>query len=283
MFVQNFKTTGVPFVNTSNTTTNPPGTKSQTFDSTRPDTDDFLTGETYTPVRVVRGGFLPQLTDPAADPDGALTAKGRFLRFAFSGHDAIYLEPNTTYGVFVSFVSPASQCALTFANLFRGNYAGGHGVRREGKLPSLYAPSLPGDVTDVIFVANQTAAADNGAAMNISAFDPDLAVRAGNMDFRSIEMPDVSTFRDLTFWIEETGDPPPLLVAEANQFAHTDVWIHLFRELSDDPANLLFVHGCVMGIGNKVGDEDASESLGRDDLSQDFSKKTKRFSCCVSY
>lgn len=147
VFVQIFNASGTPVVNNNGTTTKPPGTKWQTFAPTQPDTDDCLTGETYTNLRVVRGGFLPQLTNPATDPMGEKTAKGKYLRFALTGEDAVYLEPDTTHGFFVSFASPASERAMRFANNFMGDYSGGHGVRREGQYPAVYDPARPAHCT----------------------------------------------------------------------------------------------------------------------------------------
>lgn len=210
MYLQIMRVEGTPVLNTHGTTSNPPGARWQTFNPADPTTDDYLTGETFTNVRVIRGATMPDLMPFKWNSSGA-PGNGQFVRFALTGEDVIWLEPNTTYAFFIGFVAPAPERAMTFANQFRGNYPGGHGIRREGssELPAVYNPAEVNALTAKIFVANTNDVADNTAALDIATFDDDFNQRVLDMDFGTMGMPDVCTYRDLTFYIEGRLQNPP--------------------------------------------------------------------------
>jgi len=115
MYLQILAVSGTPVINNHGTTTSPPGTRWQTFNPANPITDDYMTGESYANVRVVRGAFMPDLTAYRSDTNGA-PGNGQFVRFALTGDDQVRLAPNTTYAFLIGFVEPAAERALTFAN-----------------------------------------------------------------------------------------------------------------------------------------------------------------------
>ena len=209
MYVQILRVEGSPVLNDHGTTANPPGARWQTFAPTNPTTDDYLTGETYTNLRVVRGGVMPDLAPFRSNPAGA-PGNGQFVRFELTGEDRVRLEPNTTYAFMVGFVEPAAERAMTLANNYGGSYAGGHGIRREGSAdtPAFFNPAEATPHTEAMFVADTNNVADNTAALDKASFDPDFAVRVANMNFSTMGMPDVCTFRDLTFYLQGDADAP---------------------------------------------------------------------------
>jgi hypothetical protein len=71
MYLQILALSGTPVINNHGTTASPPGTRWQTFNPANPITDDYMTGESYPNVRVVRGAFMPDLTPYRSDPNGA--------------------------------------------------------------------------------------------------------------------------------------------------------------------------------------------------------------------
>lgn len=203
MFVQWLEVTGQPRTNDHGTTTTPPGARWQTFNPKDATTDDYLEGEKYKSLRVVRGARMPDLTVYRAQPQGA-PGSGQFIRFAFTGADAVILQPHRTYGFLVGFVAPAPERAMTFANRFRGAYAGGHGIRREGSAdtPAFFNPAESTPFTRALWVGDTNNAAALAAALEKACFPENFVARVGDMTFGTMGMPDVCTFRDLEFYLE---------------------------------------------------------------------------------
>jgi len=77
-------------------------------------------------------------------------------------------------------------------------------------LPAFYNPAEVNALTDQIFVANTNDVVDNTAALDIATFDNDFTTRVMDMDFGTMGMPDVCTYRDLTFYLEGRLDDPPV-------------------------------------------------------------------------
>jgi hypothetical protein len=203
MFVQWLEVEGQATTNNHGTTAAPPGAHWQTFDPNDPTTDDFLEGETYKSLRVVRGARLPDLTPYKAYPEGA-PGNGQFIRFSFTGEDVLVLQPNRTYGFLVGFVSAAPERALTLANRFRGQYTGGHGLRREGSAdtPAFFNPAESTPYTRALLVGDTNDVEAMAAALEKACFPLNFAERAADMTFGTMGMPDVCTFRDLVFYLE---------------------------------------------------------------------------------
>lgn len=145
VFVQFFEVTGSPVINDNGT---PPGTQAKHGFSTNHRCDDFLTGVQFKPLRVVTGGRLPDL---AAEGGGKLT----YMRWSFTGRDALRLKRGKRYAFMVGFVEPGPERNFTLAN--RNNagspraaaiadaeaaYHGGWALRREGngRTPPLMIP-----------------------------------------------------------------------------------------------------------------------------------------------
>lgn len=196
VFVQFFEVVGTPVVNDNGT---PPGTRATHGFSTNHRCDDFATGVQYKPMRVVRGGRLPNL---AAKSDGKLT----YLRWAFPGGDEIRFEAGKRYAFMVGFLEPAPERNFTLANRNdaaspgpamandpNDGYPGGWGLRREGngKNPPLMIPgkSPPADPVVLRQLKYESA---------FPAGDARYAVPPTCEGY-----PDVDTYRDLEFCIVE--------------------------------------------------------------------------------
>ncbi|MCX8156865.1 MAG: hypothetical protein N3J91_10530 [Verrucomicrobiae bacterium] len=203
LFVQWLEVEGQPTTNHHGTTTAPPGTRWQTFNPNDPLTDDYLEGETFKNLRVVRGGFMPDLRPFKANPEGA-PGNGQFFRFTFTGDDHLVLQPNRTYGFLVGFVAPAADRAMALANEFRGHYPGGHGLRREGSAdtPAFFNPAESTPYTRALLVGDTNNAAAMAVALEKACFPVNFAERVADMSFGTMGMPDVCTYRDLVFYLE---------------------------------------------------------------------------------
>jgi hypothetical protein len=153
--VQWFAVTGEPRLRDHGT----PGFAGKFDRVTSPELDDYLEGETYTPLRVAEGR-LPATINP-----------GDYLKLNFTGEDEFALEPRRTYAFLLVFLDRAPLRGMTLANEYYGTYTPdpasplrGHGIRREG------LPEFPDD------------------------WKARLAQPPGTLGF-----PDVCTFRDLHF------------------------------------------------------------------------------------
>ncbi len=153
--VQWFEVTGEPRLNDHGT----PGFAGKFDRLTSPELDDYLEGETYTPLRVLEARLPEKL------------AKGDHLKLDFTGEDEFPLEPHRTYAFLLMFLTRAPLRGMTLANEYYGTYTPdptnklrGHGIRREG------LPQFPDD------------------------WKARLAQPPGTLGF-----PDVCTFRDLHY------------------------------------------------------------------------------------
>jgi hypothetical protein len=167
LFLQIFEVRGSPRLDDGGT----PGFAG-IFDRMRsPELDDFLEGETFESLAVVRGGFLPDSAGP-----------GWYLRLSLTGEYAPRLEPGGHYAFLLGFVERAAGRSMSLANAYYGSYAPdpsrpliGHGLRREGgsgpEGPPEFRPDLPDD------------------------FSARTALPPGTLGF-----PDVCTWRDLYWW-----------------------------------------------------------------------------------
>jgi len=205
MFLQWFKVTDNPVIRDHGTTTYPPGARWQTFNPKDPSTDDYIEGETFQSLRVVRGGIMPDLSQYRYDPKGA-PGNGQFIRFEFTGSDQIELEPETTYAFLVGFVEAAPERSLALANSFRGSFKEGHAIRREGSAdtPAYFNPSELTPYTLAMFISDTNNAAALKAALEKACFPVRFEERVSDTTFGTMGMPDVCTYRDLTFYLEGT-------------------------------------------------------------------------------
>lgn len=190
--VQWFEVTGRPRLNDHGT----PGFAGRFDRASSPELDDYLEGETYTPLRTVEGR-LPQKL-----------AKGDYLRLDFTGGDEIPLEPGRGYAFLLMFLDRAPDRGMTLANQYYGSYRPdpgerfrGHGIRREGR----------------------------------PAFADDWKARLGQSP-GTLGFPDVCTFRDLYFVVtvkpaEATATAPSLDRRDIEGWS-----VHVRRELLDREA-----------------------------------------------
>ncbi|MHC1767108.1 MAG: hypothetical protein AB9869_22870 [Verrucomicrobiia bacterium] len=153
--VQWFEVSGEPRLNDHDT----PGFARQFDRRSSPELDDYLEGETYSPLRVVEGR-LP-----------AVLNRSDYLKLDFTGDDEFVLEPRRTYAFLLMFLDRAPLRGMTLANEYYGTYTPdpantfrGHSIRREG------LPAFPDD------------------------WKARLTQPPGTLGF-----PDVCTFRDLHF------------------------------------------------------------------------------------
>jgi hypothetical protein len=158
--------------------------------------DDYLTGEQYESVTVLRGARFPTKhafglsADEAVDP-AHLALKGRYLRFDVSDADAI-LQPGETYAFLLMIDEAGEERGFTLANHYAGTYAGGHGIRRDG---SGVFPPPPADP------AKPFRDPANEIAWKAAHFPADVAARTA-IPPGTDGYPDVDTWRNLSFWVE---------------------------------------------------------------------------------
>ncbi len=194
VFVQFFEVRGTPRIDDNGT---PPGTKATHGFSTNHRCDDFVTGVTYEPLRVARGGRLPDL---ASEKAGKLT----YLKWDLSGDDELVLERGRRYAFVVGFVSPGKDRNFTLANannagspkppaLFDDldNYGGGWGLRREGNGATpprmVPGPTPPSDPDTLRRLRDESIFGTGEARYALSPTCDGY--------------PDVDTYRDLEFYL----------------------------------------------------------------------------------
>lgn len=209
LFVQFLEVTGQPRIHDNGT---PPGTDAKHGFSKNHRCDDFITGVAYRPLHLARGGVLPALPPTRrADrtPTGDDSGRGVYLRFAFTGADALRFEKGKRYAFMIGFEEPGKARGLTFANLNAASapdapalgdkhdlYPGGWSLRREGD--GTTPPAMfPGE--------NPPAEAAAFARLKKESLFP-----AGGARFAlaptSDGYPDVDTYRDLVFFLEAEAD-----------------------------------------------------------------------------
>ena len=195
VFVQFFTVTGTPEVDDNDT---PEGTESTHGFSKHHRTDDHLRGVTYEPLRVVRGGVLPELPG-----EGKLT----YLKWDFTGEDELTFEAGGRYAFMIGFAEPGGEPGkernFTLANrnlaaeqgppgLNTGadTYEGGWGLRREGKgVPPTLAPG-PNPPADAALRAKLLDESSFGTGEDRYSLSP-----------TTDGYPDVDTYRDLEFYL----------------------------------------------------------------------------------
>lgn len=165
--------------------------------------DDYITGETYTPLFAATGGVLPDEFAFGQSNSNGPTPKsqGTLLEFDLRKIGGPVLRPGGTYAFMVGFADEDIARALPLDNydfindadpspedLRHGPYAGGHVIRREGSV------EFPWENLDRIFDPEHP---------EYARF-PDFATRL-NQQPSTWGRPDVDTYRDLVFWI--TGSP----------------------------------------------------------------------------
>lgn len=187
VFIQLCEVAGYPTIN-DHGTTGPDGsgdgryTRWKTFNPADWQTDDYLDGESYKVVNTVQGPLPNTL------------AANDFLRFAFTGDDAILLSANTAYAWLIGFVSPSAEGgnrAFSLANELFGSYSGGHGLRRDGSTLDLERTFVR-DLGNLIDRAESAFAASFPAALTVRQSIP-----PGTFGF-----PDVEAYRDYRFYLE---------------------------------------------------------------------------------
>ena len=212
VFVQFFTVEGTPAVDDNDT---PAGAASTHGFSDHHRTDDKLTGVTYRPLRVVRGGTLPELPG-----DGKL----HYLKWDLTGGDELRCEAGKRYAFLVGFEEPAGgpgerNFTLANRNLAAADapasleggpdaYPGGWGLRREGKgePPTLVpGPNPPADPAVRQRLLDESAF---GTGEGRFALPP-----------TTDGYPDVDTYRDQEFYLLAKPDAPaddPAEQGEAN-------------------------------------------------------------------
>lgn len=121
--IQFFKVTGTPRLNDNGT----PGFAGYFDRSTSPELDDYLEGESYTPIYLATGKLPNDLK------------KGQYMKWDLEG-SPLTLEPHTHYAFMIMFLDRDEERSLSLYNNYYGNYRPnpnnpyiGHGIRREGK------------------------------------------------------------------------------------------------------------------------------------------------------
>jgi hypothetical protein len=170
--LQFFEVTGDPNVNESGT----PGRLGRFDRKAAPELDDYLEGEKYAPLRLIRGGRLPAKLEP-----------GMVLKFSLTEEDQLRLEKNRQYAFLLLFTERGPNRAVALANSYFGRYTpdparplAGHAVRREGGSGLAEAPEFKPDLPD------------------------DLALRTAQSP-GTLGFPDVCTWRDLWFTVTAAG------------------------------------------------------------------------------
>jgi hypothetical protein len=200
VFVQLFEVGGTAVIHDYGTTGTEQVSGGYTNPATRSMADDYITGEHYTPLLVATGALLPTAITLGQGNTAAPTSSsaGSLLRFDLTATGAPILHPGRRYAFMVGFVNHAPAMSIpldnwdylnqtspapTPAQLHSGPYAGGHAIRREGRIPDPHLNLSLVFSTDPIH----------------SVFDPATRFTQQPTTFGR---PDVDTYRDLTFWIE---------------------------------------------------------------------------------
>ncbi len=167
--------------------------KWHTFAPGRPTTDDYVSGHTFIPITVARGGVLP------ADID-----RDEYMRWELSGRSRIRLEPGKTYAWMVGFDEPGEHCGLALANrntaaweqpIPFGPMKGGYAIRRSGS----------NDFHQVFFDPDDPQ--DTARGLDAASLPIDPEKRWANTDaIGTAGYPDVDTYRDFYFYLHATPD-----------------------------------------------------------------------------
>ena len=156
--------------------------------------DDFMEGESFEHVALASGGIVPV----GLDTDD-------YMRWEFTGESRIALEPETRYAFLFLFDEPAEpgvnrNIPLSNINVvpegkLKDPYPDGHAIRRDGSSTAI----------DDVFIYDEKDPEDVAASKASASFPSDmterLAIPPGTLGY-----PDVDTYRDLYFIIEEAMD-----------------------------------------------------------------------------
>jgi hypothetical protein len=205
VFLQLFEVSGEPVVHDNGTTGEVLVSKAYPHPATMALADDYITGETYRTLLVARGGRLPRHFELGDENSGGPESgsKGSLLRFDLGAAGAPVLQPGRRYAFLVGFEKAGPTMALPLDNwdylntsgatpeqVRHGAYAGGHAIRREGRVPE------PWNNLDRAF------SDDPSQARFPDSFTERLAQQPGTWG-----RPDVDTYRDLVFWISGSDAP----------------------------------------------------------------------------
>ncbi len=206
VFVQFFEVEGEPQIDDNGTG---PGARAAHGFSTNHRCDDFLVGVTYKPLIVVKGAYFPNLP-PTRDEHGRPTGNRAgalvYLRFSLAEAVRPRFQAARRYAFLVGFVVPARERGFTLANRNAASapdppaigdphdaYPLGWAIRREGNgaFPPLAIP------------ANKPPSDENvlETLLDQAVFPPGMAryfLEPGTNGY-----PDVDTYRDLEFYLEE--------------------------------------------------------------------------------
>ena len=160
------------------------------------DRDDYLSGEKYTSIAVVRGYLFPEKSDFGFNhedivPPNSIAIKGKFLEFIIPGETKILLQPGKKYAFLIMIDSVGSGRGFTLANNYSGSYNEGNAIRREGK--GVFPP-IPADIHKSIKDPENL---NSVLSANFpDQFEERLKITPGTNGY-----PDVDTWRDLVFYI----------------------------------------------------------------------------------
>lgn len=200
--IQLFEVIGSPSINNNGSDDNTEAfhgfPHNRNGDSINTNRDDYFVGETYKSLKVIRGATFPKVTDfgfltndtiPLPDEPNL---KGKYLKFIISSDSSIILQPKKQYAFMIMIDEVGPERGFALANNYYGNYAGGHGIRRDGN--GIFPP-VP---------ANPQFAFDhemNKEALKSAHFPKDFSLRT-KISPGTDGYPDVCTWRDLEFYIE---------------------------------------------------------------------------------
>jgi len=206
VFVEFFEVTGTPQIDNNGTG---PGTAATHGFSKNHRCDDHLVGVSYKPLMVIKGGPFPDLP-PTRDENGQPTGRRAgnlvYLRWTIPEGIRPSFQAKKKYAFMVGFVEPAPERGFTLANHNAAHipdppalgdrhdaYPLGWAIRREGN--GLFPPTIvPSDRPPSDPQLVQT-------LLEQSSFPPGLSrylLQPGTNGY-----PDVDTYRDLEFYLEE--------------------------------------------------------------------------------
>ena len=160
--------------------------------------DDYWVGEKYKSVVLLTGANFPSPaefrlnnTDSLINPDHQ-QLKGRLLQFSLDGDFPVVLHKNRKYAFLIMLVNRADNNGFTLANAYKGDYQGGHGIRRDGN--GSFPPVKCDPAKDFHDKANLKA---YKSAHFPASLEKRAKIQPGTNGY-----PDVDTWRDLVFYIE---------------------------------------------------------------------------------
>lgn len=161
------------------------------------DRDDFVTGEKYVEIALIRNFIFPLKSEFGFTPDNEISPddkvlKGKLLTFILPEKSNILLEPGKHYAFLIMIDKKGDDHGFTLANHYYGAYSGGHGIRRDGN--GVFPPAEANPAKDFKDPENRQA--------YISAHFPIDFKKRKSIPPSTNGYPDVDTWRDLWFAIE---------------------------------------------------------------------------------